>query len=188
MKTHRAWGLGTVLAVAALLMAVWTISAATPGDDKIDWDKARQLRQKSKQGGKLTAEEQAYLENAMKALQQQRGQKEEPAPGGKDSVGLTPLPELQGTYKGESGGLYGDGKNEPPEAHQAAARKETAKIRPLDAQGQPAPDGKIVLFSIGMSNTTQEYQAFKALAERDPQKSPRVVIVDGAQGGQAAEQ
>ena len=35
--------------------------------------------------------------------------------------------------KGEDGGLYGDGKNEPPEAHRTAYRKESEKILPLDA-------------------------------------------------------
>jgi hypothetical protein len=38
-----------------------------------------------------------------------------------------------------------------------------------------------------MSNTTQEYSRFKQLADVDPQKNPRVLIVDGAQGGQDAQ-
>jgi hypothetical protein len=50
----------------------------------------------------------------------------------------------------------------------------------------PADDGKIVLLSIGMSNTTQEFSTFKPMADRDPQKDPRLVIVDGAQGGMTA--
>jgi hypothetical protein len=64
----------------------------------------------------------------------------------------------------------------------AAARQ----IRPLDAEGRPSPDGKVVLISVGMSNTTQEFRAFMRLAEQDPEKSPSVVLVDGAQGGMEA--
>jgi hypothetical protein len=40
--------------------------------------------------------------------------------------------------------------------------------------------------SIGMSNTTQEFQAFLPLATGDPTRDPRLVIIDGAQGGQTA--
>ena len=96
---------------------------------------------------------------------------------------LTPLTEL-GTakYKGEDGGLYGGGSNEPPKIHLEAALKESAKIQPLDADGKPAKEGKIVLLSIGMSNTTMEYSEFKKIAGADPQKSPHVVVVDGAKG------
>lgn len=109
---------------------------------------------------------------------------------GKPSIGLKPLTEMTAAdrYKGEDGGLYGAGRNEPPEAHQAAARKETAKIVPLDADGKPAKEGKIGLVSISMSNATMEFSLFKQLADRDPQKSPRVAIVDCAQGGQAMAQ
>ena len=87
-------------------------------------------------------------------------------------------------YRGEDGGLYGGGENVPPADHRAAAAKETAQIVPRDKDGQPSPDGKIVLVSISMSNWTQEFSAFKQLADRDREKSPRVTIVDCAQGGQ----
>lgn len=90
-------------------------------------------------------------------------------------------------YKGEDGGLYGGGRNVPPPEHQKAASRELAKIVPRGAEGKPDPNGKVVLLSIGMSNTTQEFSRFKELADRDPAKSPRVVIVDGAQGGQDAQ-
>jgi hypothetical protein len=120
---------------------------------------------------------------------------QDPSPAGtvnrppppRDSTGLSPLTEL-GTarYKGEDGGLYGAGKNEPPAAHAAAARERSAQILPRDAEGKPAKDGKIGVLSVGMSNTTMEYSAFKRLADGDPEKSPRVVLVDGAQGGKTA--
>ena len=106
---------------------------------------------------------------------------------GSPSVGLKPLREMTADdrYKGEDGGLYGGGRNEPPEAHQAAVKKQTARIVPLDADGRPSQDGKIGLVSISMSNATREYSLFKQIADRDPRKSPSVAIVDCAQGGQA---
>jgi hypothetical protein len=108
----------------------------------------------------------------------------------KPSSGLKPLSEMSASdkYKGEDGGLYGAGQNEPPEAHQAAAKKEADKIVPLGASGEPAKDGKIVLVSISMSNATQEFSLFKQIADKDPQKSPLLTIVDCAQGGQAMAQ
>ena len=112
------------------------------------------------------------------------------ANAGKPPAGLKPLSEMSAddTYKGEDGGLYGRGKNEPPEEHAAAARKETAQIVPLDRDGKPSSDGRIVFVSISMSNATQEYSLFKQMADRDREKSPKLTIVDCAQGGQAMAQ
>jgi len=113
-----------------------------------------------------------------------------PQGAGKSSVGFKPLTEMtaQDKYQGEDGGLYGGGENEPPQAYQAAAKKETAKIAPLDAAGRSSPTGKIVLISISMSNATQEFSRFKQIADADPRKSGLVTIVDCAQGGQAMAQ
>jgi hypothetical protein len=110
--------------------------------------------------------------------------------GGKASFGLKPLTEMTADdkYKGEDGGLYGGGKNEPPDALRKAAEKETAKIEPLDADGKPSKDGTIALVSISMSNATQEFSMFKQLSDRDDKRSSRVTVVDCAQGGQAMAQ
>lgn len=164
----------------ALLVLTGRVLAA---EAPIDWTRAQQLHQRAQRGEKLTPEEQAYYERA-KAARAQTAQ-----PGGatqaKWTGHLTPLTELGAAkYKGEDGGLYGSGKNEPPPAHLEAALRESAKVQPLDAAGQPAKDGKIVLLSVGMSNTTQEFSRFKHLADGDAAKSPQLVIVDGAQGGQ----
>ena len=104
---------------------------------------------------------------------------------GKASVGFKPLTEMtaEDKYKGEDGGLYGNGKNEPPNEHLKAAKRETSKIEPLDADGKPAKEGTIALVSISMSNATQEFSLFKQIADRDPKKSPRVTIVDCARAG-----
>jgi hypothetical protein len=107
----------------------------------------------------------------------------------RDSIGVKPLTELGNElYKGEVGGLYGNGSNEPPVALQNAAKLAASRIVPLDAKGEPSSDGKIGLLGIGMSNTTQEFSTFKKLADVDPARSPNVSIVDVAQGGKASEQ
>jgi hypothetical protein len=87
------------------------------------------------------------------------------------------------TYHGEEGGLYGDGHNTPPEAHRKAALERAAQIQPLDAEGRPSAEGKIVLLIHGMSNTTIEAKQFIQAANADSRKNPAVLLVDGAQSG-----
>jgi hypothetical protein len=101
------------------------------------------------------------------------------------STGLKPLTEMSADdrYKGEDGGLYGGGRNEPPKVHQLAAQQALKKITPLDAKGKPSPKGKIVFISLGMSNAAGEFRMFKDVADRDPQKSADVSIVNCAIGG-----
>jgi hypothetical protein len=101
-----------------------------------------------------------------------------------EKTGFPPLCDMSASdkYKGEDGGLYGGGRNEPPKEHAEAAKAEAAKIQPLDAEGKPAAGGKVVLLSIGMSNTTQEFSRFMQIARAQA----KLTIVDGAQGGQAA--
>ncbi len=149
----------------------------------IDMEKARAIFQRRQSGETLSAEDEAYLRRAMAA---RGGGANLPAPA-PWTRHLTPLTELgTGTYKGEDGGLYGGGANEPPPPHLGAALKESARLRPLDADGHESEAGKIGLLSVGMSNTTQEYSCFKQLADKDPAKSGKVILVDGAQGGQTA--
>jgi hypothetical protein len=103
------------------------------------------------------------------------------------SVGLRPLTDLgAATYQGQPGGLYGAGSNSRPPGHDAAGRALARAIGPRDAAGRPSADGRYVFISIGMSNTTQEFSAFEPLGDADPLKDPRLVIVDGAQGGVTA--
>lgn len=106
----------------------------------------------------------------------------------RSSVGLKPLIEMSADdrYKGEDGGLYGGGKNDPPEGHQAAARVALRRIAPLDAQGKPSKEGAIVLLSVGMSNTFGEFRMFQERAEKNPKKAREVVLVNGAVGGAGA--
>jgi len=105
----------------------------------------------------------------------------------RESTGLIPLPDLgTGMYKGEQGGLYPGGVNTPPTSHVRAGIALAKSIVPLDAQGRPSADGKIVMISVGMSNTTMKFQAFMKLAAEQKDLNPKLVLVDGAQGGQVA--
>lgn len=164
-----------------------------------DMQRARALKQKMDSGEKLTDEEQAFLNKVRAAMTGQRGgpakggerpnaKPQGPAPTARESTGMVPLPQLGSEkYKGFEGGLYGNGKNEPPAAHVKAAQEAAGRIKPLDADGKPVADGKIVFLSIGMSNTTQEFSRFKQIADADAAKATNVVVVDGAQGGKAAD-
>ncbi|MFQ5799201.1 MAG: hypothetical protein ACE5H0_11010, partial [Bacteroidota bacterium] len=81
------------------------------------------------------------------------------------SVGFVPLNDLgSGEYQGFQGGLYPDGSNDIPAAHLAAGLELAQQIEPLNSAGQPDPvNGTYVLFAIGLSNTTQEFQEFLPL-------------------------
>ncbi len=163
-------------------------SPAKQAEERIDWNKARELHQKAQRGEKLTPDEQAYYDRARKArergAQPQQNNQQPPPP----APHFTPLTELgAGKYQNQDGGLYSSGRNEPPKEHAELARRATAQIRPLDAEGNSSDDGKTVLLSLGMSNTTMEFSRFKQIADALPDKSPRLVIVDGAQGGQDAQ-
>lgn len=104
------------------------------------------------------------------------------------SVGFVPLKDLgAGSYHGFEGGLYPDGSNAPPGVYLAQGRAMARTVVPRGADGKPSPSGRIALLSIGMSNTTQEFKAFIRAAAADRSTSERLVLVDGAQGGQDAE-
>ncbi len=108
--------------------------------------------------------------------------------GQKTSTGLVPVSDLKTSYyKGFQGGLYPDGSNSRPVDHDSVGMVFSKRILPLDMSGNPdAIHGKIVLLSIGMSNTTQEFSFFKTVADTFKSKNPKLTIVDGAMGGQTA--
>ena len=112
-----------------------------------------------------------------------------------------PLPDLgTGKYLDQfEGGLYPNGSNVMPLDHRAAELRHMAAVQPLDRDGNPSAAGKIVLLSIGMSNTTQEFCAqgnpspcsawsFAGQAAADPAVNHRTLaIVNGARGGQTGD-
>src|ERR1041384_6446493 len=192
----------SLLPLIAMLSAVTANVAAADAEPPIDVQRGRQLMEKSSRGETLTPDEQAYLDRVKKTIRERAAGKP-PAgkqPGGatkaaaarpievstNDWSALVPITDLTAPYQGEDGGLYGGGRNEPPAAHRAAYLKESGKIRPLDANGEPSDGGKIGLITIGFSNPSIESEDFKRTADSDAQKSPRVVIVNGCIGGRSA--
>ena len=100
---------------------------------------------------------------------------------------LRPLTDLgSGEYRGNKGGLYPEGRNTRPQAHEEAGLRLAEQIQPLDRTGQPSPGGRIVLMSVGMSNTSQSSSGFRRVLRDASDINPRVVFVDGAQGGMTA--
>ncbi|KAA3605099.1 MAG: hypothetical protein DWQ01_21130 [Planctomycetota bacterium] len=106
------------------------------------------------------------------------------------SVGFTPLNDLgAGLYQGFPGGLYPGGLNQRPAGHEAAGLVEMQQVVPRDGSGQAdALNGRIVLLSIGMSNTRQEFGAFANLADGDGEINDQVILFNGAQGGWTADE
>ena len=104
-----------------------------------------------------------------------------------EHAALKPLDELGvNSYQGYVGGLYPDRQNTRPREHEAAGLKLAARVRALDAEGKSDPAGKIVLLSVGMSNAAQSWQGFQRVLTGFDRKNPRLVLVNGADGGAAA--
>jgi hypothetical protein len=165
---------------------------ATQSSASLDVNRVRQLMERLRAGEKLSPDDQAYLDHARQVISARQG-KAPNQPGAKnrpasttDWSSLVPITDLTGKYKGEDGGLYGGGRNTPPEAHYAAYLKESEKIQPLDAEGRPSQDGKIGLITIGFSNTHLISMEFVKEADADAEKSPHVIVMDGAIGLRSA--
>jgi len=91
-------------------------------------------------------------------------------------------------YKSTATGLYPNGASTRPAAHESLGLQQSALVRPRNAVGAPDDSaGRIVLLSVGMSNTTAEFSAFQQLFAAEPRRNPRLVLVDGAQGGASAD-
>ncbi|MBM4034670.1 MAG: hypothetical protein FJ291_23245 [Planctomycetes bacterium] len=175
----------------AILAAAWLAFASAPralaqekGREEFDWERVLDLKMRPVRGERLTAEEKDYLERGW-AAKAKEGRPAGPARRINTSTGRVPLDQMtaEDRYKEQDGGLYGGGRNIPPDDHLRAALAESAKIRPLDPEGNPAFDGKIDLLAIGMTNVNHEFGSFKRAADRDRAKASAVVIVNGGNPG-----
>ena len=113
---------------------------------------------------------------------------------------FTPLTDMGAdTYLGYAGGLYPDGMNALPPLHTSTGTLRALNIQPLNPDGLPDPNGKFVLLSIGMSNTTQEFCGndpdgvtcyswtfMGQAAANSLVDHTHLMIINGAAGGQVA--
>jgi hypothetical protein len=179
----RLWKAALLLVLPLVLLA----QNVSPEDLK----RFEEIKARHDRGEQVSDADRAFAMHIMQVRNQQANQqrnadyaKNHPP---HDSLGIIPLTELgAGKYKGEEGGLYPGGSNQPPAGYLAAGVKLAREMVPLDAEGKPSPDGKIVLMTAGMSNTTMESHAFVKLASGDPAINPHLLILDGAQSGQTA--
>ena len=93
------------------------------------------------------------------------------------------------TYQptGLIGGLYPFGSNIRPILHEVAGVNLAGQIQPLDTSGNPDPNGKIGMASVGMSNTSTEFGRFMDLADVDSEVNDKLVIINGAVSGATVE-
>jgi len=95
---------------------------------------------------------------------------------------MVPITDLgKGTYLGSTGGLYLNGSNFMPKGHDNDGVNYAKQIEPLDANGNPDPNGKMALISIGMSVASDTFEIFTEDAGADPSVNPQLVFVPGAQ-------
>jgi hypothetical protein len=89
---------------------------------------------------------------------------------------LGPAPYAYGYY----GGLYEDGSNTIPADHLEAGLRRASLIQPLDANGKPSPDGKIVFLSAGYGETERITNAFAGIANSDYRVNRRALVIANA--------
>ncbi len=174
-----------------LLAMLSTLLPAQPVSDA-ERQRFEQIKARHDAGQPVTPEERQFaqriMERANQAQAAARNQDWAKAHPPRETTGLVGLPDLAaGRYQGEQGGLYPGGSNTVPPAHLAAGLALAERVVPLDRDGRPDDGGRIVLLSIGMSNTTQEFSAFQRLAAGEKGLNPKVALVDGAQGGQTVQ-
>lgn len=104
------------------------------------------------------------------------------------SVGLVPINDL-GTarYQGFEGGLYPGGSNRRPDAHTAGGLRAASHIQPRDRNGNPDPNGKIVVMTFGYSNTAQESDWLLFFGGGSALRNPSVQLVNGGIPGLSAD-
>ncbi|HUY13276.1 MAG TPA: choice-of-anchor D domain-containing protein [Terriglobia bacterium] len=95
---------------------------------------------------------------------------------------IVPINDLgAGYYQGAEGGLYLNGSNIMPASHDADGVNFAQSIQPLDANGNPDPNGKIGLLSVGLSVTFDTFGQFIQAGVGDPSLNSHLVFVPGAQ-------
>jgi len=108
------------------------------------------------------------------------------AAAAEDFSWMVPLNDLRGApYRwGYYGGLYEDGSNVMAGDHFAAGMARAAKIQPLDADGNPSANGKIVFLAGGAGEAARIMESFKSIAAGDVRVNhDDLVIINAAHDG-----
>lgn len=96
-----------------------------------------------------------------------------------------PLTDMEGlTFRGFSGGLYGNGSNIPPTDHAMAVESAVQSLRRLNANGTPDNNGKIVMIGVGASNPRTEFDEFIRNYASYSDKNSSLVLINTCIGGQ----
>ena len=90
------------------------------------------------------------------------------------------------TYMGSMGGLYPNGSNVDDPTHLAFGMNLAQQIQPLDATGNPDPNGLEGFLIIGESNVFLEGQSLVQDAMVSPGRNPSLIVINGGQGGATA--
>lgn len=98
---------------------------------------------------------------------------------------LPPIDELgTGKYKGETGGLYPDGRNIMPADFFTDAVFAAKNVVPRNKEGMPDANGKIGLITIGASTVAMFSSAMSTLINATPDLNPAIVFINGGVGAQ----
>jgi hypothetical protein len=99
---------------------------------------------------------------------------------------LVPLNDLRtAPYRwGYYGGLYEDGSNVMAGDHLAIGLAAAAAIQPLDGEGRPSSEGKIVFLGVGFGETARIMQSFLSIAANDRRvDKTKLVMLNAARDG-----
>jgi len=102
-----------------------------------------------------------------------------------DPSGLRPFTERAVYMDKYETGLYPGGKNDLPAPHRAAGERLAASLQPLDPDGKPSPEGKILALVLGHSNCNLYFSALgRRLKQNAALLHPKFELVNAAVGGQ----
>jgi hypothetical protein len=104
-------------------------------------------------------------------------------------MGPTALMDMTSTetYLGFHGGLYENAAMNMPSDHLTAGTAALAQVQPLDANGNPNPNGKVVFLGMGMSHVFYEFGDFMTSIQGNPMVNLATMVpVNGGQLGKTA--
>jgi hypothetical protein len=80
--------------------------------------------------------------------------------------------------------LYENGSNAMAADHFASGMAAASRVQPLDADGNPSPDGKIVFLAVGFGETARIMQSFLTITANDRRvERSKLVMLNAARDG-----